>query len=322
MISVVMTTYNGEKYLRKQIESILNQTLRPDELIIVDDNSSDSSYKIIEEFAKKFSFINIYRNNVNVGYKENFYKAITLAKGNVIFLSDQDDVWSKNKIETMSNSLSINKNIKVLNTAISLIDGKDKLIAFPLEGNKSNCNIINKKIDSNGIEKFNYPYIRNANISPGCTICFTSEVKDIFLEAYDFFKPHDGVINCIGALMNGLYFQNVELTMYRLHSTNTIGFSFLKKGKKDNLQKRIYIRNKEAYQDYKLADAINKKNKGNEFTDLCVNRYKAICCHSLRAYMNLIHQNMNCYKLVFSRKKRIVDFVSFLLLRTEKENLS
>ena len=88
MISVAMTTYNGALYLKKQLDSILFQTMAIDELIICDDGSSDETKEIIQDYQKKYPQIHFYENKENLGYKLNFKKAMDLCCGDYIFLCD------------------------------------------------------------------------------------------------------------------------------------------------------------------------------------------------------------------------------------------
>ena len=105
MVSIAMATYNGEKYLRKQLDSLINQTYTNLEIIICDDCSSDSTAEILREYAKKDSRINLFFNEKNLGFKKNFEKAISLCSGEFIALSDQDDIWEAHKIETELNAI-------------------------------------------------------------------------------------------------------------------------------------------------------------------------------------------------------------------------
>lgn len=87
MISVVMATFNGEKYIKKQLKSIISQTKKVDEIIIVDDCSSDNTVKLIEQFKNKYNQnLKLYINKVNIGYRKNFKKAISLCESEYIFL--------------------------------------------------------------------------------------------------------------------------------------------------------------------------------------------------------------------------------------------
>ena len=102
--SVIMATYNGEKYITEQLDSIRNQTLPPDEVIICDDCSSDNTRTIINEYISKYKLTGwqLYSNEKNIGFFDNFFKALRLSTGDVIYLSDQDDVWDKYKLRTFT----------------------------------------------------------------------------------------------------------------------------------------------------------------------------------------------------------------------------
>lgn len=105
MISVAMCTYNGSKYLKEQLESIIYQTRQPDEIVICDDQSKDNSIEIARDVLKNWKgIVNIVKNEKNLGFVKNFEKAMGLCHGDVIFLSDQDDVWNKEKIEIVMNA--------------------------------------------------------------------------------------------------------------------------------------------------------------------------------------------------------------------------
>lgn len=102
-ISIAMATYNGARYLQAQLDSFVTQTLRPDELVVCDDGSTDSTVEILERFRERAPFaVNIHRNTENLGYVRNFEKTLSRCKGDLIFLSDQDDVWFPDKLRVMS----------------------------------------------------------------------------------------------------------------------------------------------------------------------------------------------------------------------------
>lgn len=109
-VSVVMCTYNGEKYIHEQIDSILNQTYKPYELIIQDDCSTDSTFDIINEYANTDNRIRSFRNESNLGFNRNFKDAIMKATGDYIAMADQDDVWFTEKIDEEINAIG-NKDI-------------------------------------------------------------------------------------------------------------------------------------------------------------------------------------------------------------------
>lgn len=100
-VSIALCTYNGEKYLASQLDSLLNQSYKNLEIVIVDDCSDDNTYHILEKYASNYQHIRLYLNEKNLGYIKNFEKAIQLCSGDYIALSDQDDIWSLTKIEEM-----------------------------------------------------------------------------------------------------------------------------------------------------------------------------------------------------------------------------
>lgn len=106
LISVAMATFNGEKFIRPQLDSILAQTIaRPLEIVISDDCSTDLTREILQEYANKDSRIKLFFNDSNLGFVKNFEKAISCCSGDFIALSDQDDIWEKTKLESLLNGI-------------------------------------------------------------------------------------------------------------------------------------------------------------------------------------------------------------------------
>lgn len=97
-VAVVVCTYNGEKYLKEQIDSIINQTYPVQEIIIQDDGSTDNTVMIAEEYAQKYENVSIFKNERNVGFNANFESAAMRATADFIAIADQDDVWYPEKI--------------------------------------------------------------------------------------------------------------------------------------------------------------------------------------------------------------------------------
>ena len=99
-ISIAMAAFNGEKYIREQLESFGTQTVPPNEVVISDDDSSDKTVEIIEAFKARAKFeVNLLQNEDRIGYIANFANAISQCTGDIIFISDQDDVWFPEKIQ-------------------------------------------------------------------------------------------------------------------------------------------------------------------------------------------------------------------------------
>jgi glycosyltransferase involved in cell wall biosynthesis len=105
-VSVAMATYNGEKYLEEQLDSILSQTIKPQEIIICDDQSTDGTQAILEKYQQK-GYINFFVNDKRLGFVGNFKKAVSLTNPHhYVTLSDQDDVWLPKKIEAAFHLIS------------------------------------------------------------------------------------------------------------------------------------------------------------------------------------------------------------------------
>ena len=121
-ISVVIATYNGAEYICEQLESIKNQTMPPDEVIICDDRSTDDTFDVVNNYIKEHNLEDKWHNFLNeknLGYADNFDQATLKATGSLIFFSDQDDIWDLDKIETMVGIMKNNSECKVLCTDYS-----------------------------------------------------------------------------------------------------------------------------------------------------------------------------------------------------------
>jgi glycosyltransferase involved in cell wall biosynthesis len=100
-LSVALASYNGERYIGEQLESIARQTRLPDELIVSDDASTDSTPALVRDFAQRAPFPVRFLQHERLGSTRNFEQAIGVCKGDIIFLCDQDDVWYPDKIEVI-----------------------------------------------------------------------------------------------------------------------------------------------------------------------------------------------------------------------------
>jgi glycosyltransferase involved in cell wall biosynthesis len=104
-----MATYNGATYLKEQLNSFLRQTRQIDELVVCDDGSTDDTLVLLEDFRHQAPFqVHIHHNEVNLGFTQNFNKALLKCSGSLIFLSDQDDVWFDNKVDVIERAFQAN----------------------------------------------------------------------------------------------------------------------------------------------------------------------------------------------------------------------
>lgn len=220
-LSVAMCTYNGDKYIKEQLESILNQTMAIDEIVICDDGSNDKTIAIIEQFQIEYpNKISLHQNLVNLGSTKNFEKAVTACSGDYIFLSDQDDLWKINKVEKIIQHFLTNPSTEAIFTNGDLIDGENEKIrthtlwdsVFFIENQLKKPINLFKLISS------------KRNMVTGATLCFKKETKDFILPFPDIKKYyHDEWIAIIIASRKKLDYLTDALISYRIHSKQQIG---------------------------------------------------------------------------------------------------
>lgn len=212
MISVCMATYNGEKFIERQLNSILPQLNESDEVIIVDDSSKDNTINLIEKMRKKDNRIKWVQNNPNLGVLQSFNKAIHLAKGDILFLCDQDDYWYENKVE---------KIMKVFNEDQSVY-----LVSHDAEVKDNEFNLIDDSWDHyNGNKKTNsivQTIIKNSYT--GCMMAFKKELRDDTAEFPKKIQMHDQWLALV-AMKNQYKIINLEdkLMAYIRHGANVTG---------------------------------------------------------------------------------------------------
>lgn len=227
-ISVAICTYNGEKFLRQQLDSILLQTVCVNEVIICDDLSTDSTIEILQTYKNKYpGLIKIFINEKTLKTVKNFEKAIALTTGDIIFLADQDDIWCLKKVEIMQRFFYENKNCKLLFSDAKLIDEKGvDLDAMLWDKWGFTEDIQNKwKNNKNAFKDL----IANCNKITGATVCFHNSLKSFILpielpEGY----WHDAWLGLHASAQQGLMFTSQSLISYRIHENQQVGISRIK----------------------------------------------------------------------------------------------
>ncbi len=262
MISVAIATYNGERFVEKQLRSILNQDLSVDEVIICDDCSTDKTAQICRSFIEENKLDNwhFFENEENLGYCLNFYKAIEKCSGDVIFLADQDDEWHSEKTQKMMACLAQNPDISVLSSRYNVIDADSKVIE------NSGVTYLGENYDDSvefvtAESQIGCSYIR------GFSLCFKKELKPL-IKPIDLksLLSHDWFICMIGSITAKTAFLNTILTDYRYHGDNV---SLLKGEKKRNerrLSKRI-LGVKESINGHTYLLSLSKDKRLNENLD-------------------------------------------------------
>lgn len=218
-ISVALCTYNGEKYLKEQLESILSQTVVPDEIVVCDDVSQDSTFDILLKFKNQYRDIfKIERNTENLGYVKNFEKAIMLCSGDLIFLSDQDDVWFENKVEVVNTFFEKNNHIDVLCHNFKLLTDEKLPSTNYWQMRMLNKDASNQQILENTILQ--------GNIFPGMAMVISKKAKEKNLpfKKINRLVIHDFELIIQSSKMNTLHLCSDVLGQYRLHHGQNIGF--------------------------------------------------------------------------------------------------
>jgi glycosyltransferase involved in cell wall biosynthesis len=200
-ISIALAVFNGEKYLQEQLQSFMLQLRLPDELIVCDDGSNDTSISIIEDFKKNAPFnVLFHRNTENLGYVKNFEKAIGYCTGDIIFLSDQDDVWLPEKIQLIEKIFFSTPEVMVVLNNMDICDEKLQLTGLTTLG----------QIRSAGM--------KDEVLSYGCCTAFRSSIKSLALPIPDSYS-HDAWINQFGKSMGRWFLYEASLQLYRRHSS-------------------------------------------------------------------------------------------------------
>lgn len=231
-ISIAMTTYNGARFLREQLDSLKNQIRAADEVVICDDNSTDDTVLLIRNYIEKNNLSNwkIFENEENIGFSANFCKALSKTTGDVVFLCDQDDVWSEDKLECMTNLFATHPRVLGINTSFEIIgSGGEVTDAYGARGNR-NYGLVTQRL-RRPLERIYLKTVMRKNISPGCTTAFRRELIDCYVQNTESVSPHDYELNLMAAAKKGLYFYNVPLIQYRIHESNTIGFKKIEKSR-------------------------------------------------------------------------------------------
>lgn len=202
LVSIAMCTYNGEKYLRGQLDSIIDQTYMNLEIIVVDDGSKDGTMDILNKYASNDSRIKIFQNEKNLGFVQNFSKAISLCNGDFIALADQDDIWKNNKIEVFINEIGENT---LIYSDAELIDEDgailDKCLIWP-----------NRNLVSGACNKAFFFY----NCVSGNTLMFKRDLLTSILPipAVSF---HDIWIAYVASSLGTITYTDEPMTYYRRH---------------------------------------------------------------------------------------------------------
>lgn len=201
-VSVAMATYNGEKYIEQQIDSILMQLGSDDELIISDDHSSDGTIAIIDRYIKNDPRVKLFMNEES-GVTSNFENAIKRTQNDIIFLSDQDDVWKPEKVSTIKGYYEKNPKVQMIMSDITVVDNQlNTTIDSFYEFRGSRAGVL-KNI------------VKNSYI--GCAMSFRNQLKTKILPIPRNVPMHDMWIGLVADMNKSALLIPENLIYYRRH---------------------------------------------------------------------------------------------------------
>jgi glycosyltransferase involved in cell wall biosynthesis len=226
-----MATYNGETWLRQQIDSILAQTFTDIELVIVDDDSTDGTLALLESYREKDTRVKVFYNKRNLGYRETFYIALSKCTGEYILFSDQDDIWMPGKINTLLQS--IGENLLVFSDSILV--------------SENGISLGKKLSDTVHMRQPGEPAVNRGFVIGNCvwghTIMFhhsLTRIEKIMNQDH----PHDWWFAVMSSHLHRILFLPEALNYYRQHDKNLTQAV----PSKESRRKRIAGRNQEEYE--------------------------------------------------------------------------
>jgi glycosyltransferase involved in cell wall biosynthesis len=224
-ISVALCTYNGARFLAKQIDSILDQTVRPFEIVIRDDGSSDATLSIIEEYGDALT---LQPAGERLGVTRNFEEAVSSCSGAYVALSDQDDIWEPDKLERMRTAFAGNDTLRLVGSNATAIDENDNPMGFDLFSAIALTSTENSAVSSGR----GFDALIKRPLFTGATVMFR---RDLLEDALPFPADwmHDEWLAIIAAATGQVRLLPDRLTQYRQHGTNVAGI------KQNTVQRRL-----------------------------------------------------------------------------------
>ena len=252
-ISIALATYNGEKYLQEQLDSISNQTRYPDEVVITDDGSTDSTVSILNNFKLESSLnCNISINTTNKGTPFSFKRSIDSCKGDVIAFCDQDDIWLPNKLERIEKEFNESPSIEYIISNAIIIDQNSMNLGYTLWEQRG----FNKYWQDKFLKGNQFEVLMSRNIVTGMTTAISKRIA-----AFGNKKPdnvfHDAWYIYIASIsgIRGVVI-NESLIKYRQHFNQQFGA--LKQNRRKKIYSAIKKNNQSVYINIKILEPLFK----------------------------------------------------------------
>ncbi len=312
MISIAMATYNGEKYLREQLNSILAQTCSDFELIACDDGSTDSTVQILNEYAEKDKRIKVFVNERNLGFAKNFEKLVSLCSGDYIAFCDQDDIWENKHLEIFLNEIGEAK-VVCGNELLFDNETKEKRLKIPY-----NQNIF--PADSKNL-LWTFSYTNNFFAGNAMLVERKFLVEKNILPIPNGIS-HDSWIALCACCFSKMKFTEKVVTNRRLHHTNTTGLTINDKKFYHRVLNRLFGRKKRKDIYKNIVFTFESLAKKTEIPDsakdvlkeaIKIAEGKEGCFGSVKRFKGLVCLWKNYRKIFFwERKKSILKIFIYL----------
>ncbi len=309
--SVALCTYNGEKFLPIQLDSILNQTKKIDEIVVCDDGSTDSTMKILENYHDKFPDIfRIYRNKENLRSVKNFEKTISLCTNEIIFLSDQDDVWLPTKVEKYIRFFEENHDISVLcSNGFGIDENGKKLDVITI------WDIPKLVKDRDGFFDYFKSISLLGNIATGASMA----LRKSFLPSVMPFPilsrfHHDEWIALVASEKGEFELIDDKLFQYRVHDSQQVGGVFYKndaKTKNNLLKFHQYNADVSSFsQGKRLLKRLSKAHQKNiELASILGENQKKIFVDNIDYIEKLYHSTRNSWKKKYPVRSQLLSII-------------
>ncbi|TWJ16711.1 glycosyltransferase [Geobacter argillaceus] len=218
-ISIALCSYNGEEFLGEQLASIARQSRLPDELIVVDDGSTDSTVTIIREFAQTAGFpVKIFTNEVTLGVTKNFEKAVLQCSSDIIVFADQDDVWLPQKLMCMELEFARDTRVGMVFSDAVVVDERKRPLGYRLWEQVRFTGGLQRRVRRGD----GFRVLIKYNVVTGATMAFRSKHLDMVLPFPENWL-HDGWVALIVAAVARVNLIGEPLILYRQHSRNQVG---------------------------------------------------------------------------------------------------
>lgn len=220
-ISVAMCTYNGEQYVRDQLDSIASQTRPPDEVVVIDDSSTDDTLRLVRQWASEVDFpVRLHVNHPNLGSIKNFERAMSLCQGDIIALSDQDDVWYPEKLAREAELLDDRPEVGLVFADAEVVDNELRPLGYRMW---QSCRFSEKEQrlmrEGRALE-----VLLRRNVVMGATMAFRSAFRPLVLPIpQSKFDLHDYWITFLIAAVADIAFIPTPLVKYRQSHEQQVG---------------------------------------------------------------------------------------------------